>query len=147
MNLVKLCKPATYGLQLRCWNHTLSGSFRLYSKVATSSYDFRNFVSSVLVEPSKEVKSCHEPKPVLISTGEIFWNKWIISNWTREFVKQSNENLYWFAMVWCEAIVYHKSRAFQSTIWSVRSVSHVRYCGKSRNNNITCFENSFFVLF
>ena len=54
-----------------------------FTQGATSSNDFWNLVSSALVEPSPEVKSCHEPKPVLISTGEVrlLLNQLIISIW------------------------------------------------------------------
>lgn len=45
----------------------------------TSGNDFWNLVGSALAEPSEEVKKCHEPKPVLISTGEVSFFSIIIS--------------------------------------------------------------------
>lgn len=67
---MKLCKPAL-GYSFAGGTTDGPGAFTFTQGVTTSN-EFWDMVSSALVPPSEGVKACHAPKPVLISTGEVF---------------------------------------------------------------------------
>ncbi|XP_057378425.1 uncharacterized protein LOC130700406 [Daphnia carinata] len=69
--MTKLCKPAM-GYSFAAGTTDGPGAFD-FTQGTTSENSFWNLVGSALVKPSEDVKRCHSPKPVLLSTGEITW--------------------------------------------------------------------------
>jgi neutral ceramidase len=68
---VKLCKPAM-GYSFAAGTTDGPGAFD-FTQGTTSGNPFWNMVSSILAKPSEEQISCHQPKPILLDTGDITW--------------------------------------------------------------------------
>jgi len=69
--MVKLCKPAM-GYSFAAGTTDGPGAFD-FTQGTTSDNPFWNMVASALQEPSEEQVKCHQPKPILLNTGEISW--------------------------------------------------------------------------
>lgn len=86
---VGLCKPAL-GYGFAGGTTDGPGAFTFTQGVTTSN-EFWDMVSSALVPPSDQVKECHAPKPVLLSTGEVIVARLVFVLFHRFQVAQSLE--------------------------------------------------------